>query len=173
MHKTCLLTLAGDDRPGIMDTLAATLLRHGGNWLESRLAHLGSQFAGVVRFEIDDSRLDALRHDLQHQDVMELAVSVKVEETTPADTFGRKLLVTILGLDQPGIVSALVSAFAERQINVEDFRSSTESAAMSGELLFRAEASILVPDDQSSESIREITETIAASLDLDVDLADS
>ncbi len=170
MHKTCLLTLSGDDRPGIMDFLATTLLQHGGNWLESRLAHLGSQFAGVVRFEIDDENLDALRHDLQQQ-VSDLNVAIRIESTAGEVSAGRPADVTVLGLDQPGIVSALVSALAAQGINVEDFRSSTESAAMSGELLFRAVVSILIPENQSDTSIQQALDKIAAQLDLEVDLA--
>jgi len=34
-----------------VSSLADTVARHGGNWLESRMCRLGGQFAGIVRID--------------------------------------------------------------------------------------------------------------------------
>ena len=42
-----VLTLIGPDRPGLVEAVAEVVARHGGNWLESRMAHLAGKFAGA------------------------------------------------------------------------------------------------------------------------------
>ena len=54
MSKTSLvLTVLGTDHPGIVDTIAQAVADQGGNWVESRMARLAGQFAGILRVEID------------------------------------------------------------------------------------------------------------------------
>ena len=43
-----VLTVIGDDRPGLVEQLAAAISEHRGNWLESSMAHLAGKFAGIV-----------------------------------------------------------------------------------------------------------------------------
>ncbi|MCA9795721.1 MAG: glycine cleavage system protein R, partial [Candidatus Eremiobacteraeota bacterium] len=52
--KAFVATVVGPDRPGLMDTLSKTIEAAGGNWLESRMTHLGGHFAGIVRVEVAD-----------------------------------------------------------------------------------------------------------------------
>lgn len=40
-----VLTLIGPDRPGLVEAVADTIAARGGNWVESRMARLGGQFA--------------------------------------------------------------------------------------------------------------------------------
>src|SRR5687768_16438432 len=47
-----VMTLIGEDRPGLVEQLASLVVTHGGNWLESRMSHLGGHFAGILRISI-------------------------------------------------------------------------------------------------------------------------
>ncbi|MCB1106274.1 MAG: glycine cleavage system protein R, partial [Cephaloticoccus sp.] len=49
MLSNLVMTIIGPDRPGLVQLVATTLVDHGGNWLESRMGHLGGQFAGIIR----------------------------------------------------------------------------------------------------------------------------
>ena len=51
MHCYLIMTVLGSDRPGLVRSLADTVAKHGGNWLESRMARLSGQFAGILRVE--------------------------------------------------------------------------------------------------------------------------
>ena len=55
-----VLTLIGPDRPGLVESVAEVIAGHGGNWLESRMAHLTGKFAGILRVEIPTDRVAAL-----------------------------------------------------------------------------------------------------------------
>ncbi|MGI9430405.1 MAG: glycine cleavage system protein R, partial [Bythopirellula sp.] len=61
MSKTSLvLTVLGQDRPGLVDAIAQAVADHGGNWVESRMAHLAGHFAGILRVEVDADQAEAL-----------------------------------------------------------------------------------------------------------------
>ena len=45
-----VLTIIGDDRPGLVDTLSAVIAKHGGNWEESRMACIRKQFSKIPRW---------------------------------------------------------------------------------------------------------------------------
>lgn len=47
MSTFLVLTVIADDKPGIVEQLAATITEHGGNWLESRMAQMAGKFAGI------------------------------------------------------------------------------------------------------------------------------
>src|SRR5258708_1142979 len=49
MQLSLVMTVIGEDRPGLVDSVAGIVADHGGNWLESRMSRLGGQFAGILR----------------------------------------------------------------------------------------------------------------------------
>ena len=64
MKTSLILTLIGPDRPGLVSAVSACAGAHGANWMESRLARLAGQFAGVVRLEVDAAAADGLGRGL-------------------------------------------------------------------------------------------------------------
>ena len=40
MEESLVMTVMGEDRPGLVEALARTVSERGGNWLESRMSHL-------------------------------------------------------------------------------------------------------------------------------------
>src|SRR5688572_15511645 len=65
MSKTSLvLTILGEDRPGLVEQIAKLVADHHGNWLESRMAHLAGQFAGILRVEVDAAHAESLTSSL-------------------------------------------------------------------------------------------------------------
>jgi len=60
-----VLTIIGPDKPGLVERLSDTVTEHGGNWLESRMAHLGGQFAGILRVSVPESQANDLRAALE------------------------------------------------------------------------------------------------------------
>ena len=49
--RSLVMTLIGPDQPGLVDALARVIAAQDANWLDSRMAHLGGQFAGILRVE--------------------------------------------------------------------------------------------------------------------------
>src|SRR3954463_5899253 len=65
MLATLVMTVIGADRPGLVQSVAACVADHGGNWLESRMCHLGGQFAGILRVEVSASQREELEKALR------------------------------------------------------------------------------------------------------------
>ena len=65
MATYLVLTIIGDDKPGLVEKLAETIARHSGSWLESNMSHLAGKFAGILRVSVEESHADALVSDLQ------------------------------------------------------------------------------------------------------------
>ena len=52
MQKNLVLTVIGPDRPGLVESLSRLVGEHGGNWTQSRMAHLAGQFAGILQIAL-------------------------------------------------------------------------------------------------------------------------
>src|SRR5512142_2901448 len=99
-----VLTLIGPDRPGLVETVAEPITAHGGNWLESRMAHLAGQFAGILRVEVPDANAKALGEALRRLEARGLRIAVEVGPTAEPGPARRAYVVELVGLDKPGIV---------------------------------------------------------------------
>src|SRR5262245_26720403 len=141
MSKTSLvLTVLGADRPGLVQSLARVVAEHGGNWVESRMAHLAGQFAGILRVEVDADQAEALAQALRALATTGLESIVHPDVTvTPAD---RTPLVKLdlVGQDRPGIVREISRVLVAQGVNVEELHTECVAAAESGQSLFRATA---------------------------------
>ena len=137
--------------------------------MESRMARLSGHFAGVLRVSVPEEQVDALTRALQSLDES-LQISVTRSELEPPASDAQKLRLEILGSDRPGIVHDISRALADRGINVEELRTEIMSAPMSGEMLFLANADLLIPAGLNLERLRKDLEALAHELMVDIDL---
>ncbi|MFN7140472.1 MAG: glycine cleavage system protein R, partial [Limisphaerales bacterium] len=152
-----------------VEMLADIVAKHGGNWLESRLSHLGGQFAGMLRIEIPAENESALAWELKGLSTKGLTVVVQGEKT-PAGKGRSSAILELVGSDRPGIVRQISSALAGRGINVEELSTELASAPMSGETLFKAQAKLHLPENCSLNDLRGDLERIAQDLFVDISL---
>jgi glycine cleavage system regulatory protein len=171
MGNHLILTVAGPDRPGLVERVAAAVARQDGNWLESRLIHLGGYFAGVVRVDVPAPAHPALRADLEA--MSRDGFSVQMTAAAAAAAPGREIRLSVTGLDHPGIVSQITAAVARAGLNVEEFRSEVTSAPMSGEPLFTAEVRLSGPADANLEALRTNLEKLSAELMVEAALTEA
>jgi glycine cleavage system regulatory protein len=164
-----VLTVIGPDRPGLVEALAKTVADHGASWLESRMAHLAGQFAGLLRVAVPAARADELSRALHALESRGLRVIVEVARGGAIDAAPR-LRLELVGLDRPGIVRDISRAIAERGVNVEELESHTSSAPMSGETLFHAEAWLRPPHGASADELRTALEKLADELMVELSL---
>lgn len=170
MATYLVLTIIGDDKPGLVGLLSETISRHSGNWLESNMSHLAGKFAGILRVSVGDDEADALVSDLQGlSSVLKLVVE-KVNMAEPAPR-QRSLRLTLVGNDRPGIVREISRALAQAGVNVEELTTQISSAPMSGEPLFQAEAELKVPVDLDSGALKGRLEQLADDLIVEISLA--
>jgi len=166
------MTVIGPDRPGLVDSVAALVAEHGGNWLESRMSRLGGQFAGILRVEVPGENEPALVAALKKLEARGLAVVVHPDQPKPMPASARQSVLDIVGQDRPGIVREISHALASFGVNVEELHTECASAAMSGETMFKAHARLSIPASCDAAQVRQQLEKIAADLIVEISLAE-
>lgn len=161
MNKSLVMTVIGPDRPGLVDSLASTVARHQGSWLESRMANLAGSFAGIVRVECPTDQAPALVTALGALDGLSINA---VEESPPGASPSETLLFDVLGNDRPGIIRQLAAAIAAAGGNVEELNSDLESAPMSGHPVFRATGTVAVPAGFDPDTLADALEDLGPDL---------
>jgi glycine cleavage system regulatory protein len=169
-----VLTLLGPDRPGLVERVSQVLIDNGGNWVESRMAHLAGQFAGILRVELPRDRTSAFKSACRTLGTEGLQVLLVEAQESPKDVPLRRMLrLELIGHDRPGIVREISQALAHQGINVEELQTGVESAPMSAEMLFFAKALLAVPVDLSTEGLARQLESIGNDLTVDITLLPS
>lgn len=171
MLTTLVMTIIGADRPGLVQRVAAQVADHGGNWLESRMCHLGGQFAGILRIEVPAAKAAALVQALRDLEAAGLHTLLHTESgAVVAPAAGRSATLELVGQDRPGILRAVAAVLATHGLNVEDLASERVSVPMGGGTLFQARIRVAVPAGASLAAVRADLEKIAAELMVDLQL---
>jgi glycine cleavage system regulatory protein len=167
-----ILTVLGDDRPGLVESLAQLIAAHDGNWLESRMARLAGKFAGILRATVPAANAAVLQQALHELSTQGLTVVVESSADDVATPPYRGFKLAVLGMDRPGIVRDIAHVLAEHGVNIAGFESTYSSAPMSGETLFRASAQLQVPGVVMIAALQATLEQLAHDLMVDITLED-
>ncbi len=166
MTARVILSVVGSDRPGLTQALADAVMAAGGNWLESHLSRLGGTYVGSVLVALDPARLATLEDRIRAVDASGLRVSIVPAGDTP-DALGTPLWVELVGQDRPGIVREVTAVLADLAVNIERFSTSAENSAHSGELLFRMNALVTIPQGKTADDIQAALEAISGEIMVD------
>ncbi len=168
MPKDFVVTFVARDRPGLVDILSETITAHGGNWLESKMAHLAEKFAGIVRVRAPSARAEEMADALAA--LSDHGFRVQVEEARSAENPapGKSLQIEILGPDQPGIVHEISHCLANHKVSVEDLETSLEDAPFAGGKLFKATLTLLLPAGLDNDKLADALEEIGSAVMVDV-----
>jgi glycine cleavage system regulatory protein len=170
MLATLVMTVIGADRPGLVQMVASRVADHGGNWLESRMGHLGGQFAGILRVEVDEARVNEMVGALHRLEDEGLRVIIHAERGAAPTARGLVATVELVGQDRPGILRSVSGVFAQHGVNVEELASERVPAPHGGGTLFQARATVLVPPTVKLAAVRADLEKIASDLMVDLKL---
>ena len=168
MPAPLVMTFIGRDRPGLVSAIAAKVAAQGGAWLESRLARLAGQFAGLVRIEIDETRIAALTADLRELEAEGLRITVERGLAESDEAPVRTLRLELLGLDRPGIVREVSQTLSALGVNIEEFESGLTPAPFTGAPMFYATTRLRAPVNLSIDDLRKALERLAGELMADI-----
>jgi glycine cleavage system regulatory protein len=171
MARVLVLTVIGEDRPGLVEALAEMISAHSGSWDESRMARLAGHFAGVVQVHVPEEQAADLIGALATLSTRGLDVAVVDSDWSMTAVDHRDVFeLELVGQDRPGIVREISSALSLLGVSVQDLRTIVENAPMSGERLFRARAELAPPSGVELEAIRAALERLADELMVDITL---
>jgi glycine cleavage system transcriptional repressor len=160
------VSVVGRDRPGIVAALAEVLLRHGVNIEDSRMTilrgHLAMTLVVATPEEADAGRVGDELQAVRERLGLESVSLAEVEALEPDPDAGPSHIVSIYGVDHPGIVHAVSSALAERGWNITDLETRLTSGGEAGPL-YAMVMEVALTGGASTEQLEHALAPVAAA----------
>ncbi len=170
MPKDIVITMLAKDRPGLVEQIAGIVTQYGGNWVESSMARLCGEFAGLLRVQVPEDRADALQDALEKLSGETMTITVCKAGQPVISQSGPRARLELTGLDHTGIVHQVTRVLARMSVNLEQLETKVFTASLSGEPMFTARAEIRLPEELDMTALREALETLAADIMVDINL---
>jgi glycine cleavage system transcriptional repressor len=152
----------GRDRPGIVAAVSKALLAHEGNIEDSQMAILRGHFTMTLIVSAPDGAdLERLARDLAAvKDSLGLeALSVSEVTDVSAEDLAPSHIVSVYGVDHPGIVHAVSAALAAQGVSITDLQTHLAGGA-EGEPVYAMLLEVALPEDSDVDRVeRELAET--------------
>lgn len=173
MATLLVLTVIGEDRPGLVESVSRTVAEHGGSWLESRMARLANRFAGILLVSVPEASAGALTDALLSLKSEGLHVNVEAGAAEPPSMEYRTAKLEIVGHDRKGIVHDISETLARRHVSIDDLETELTSASWSGDSLCQVKAELRLPRNLDPALLREDLEDLANEFMVELLLDDS
>lgn len=170
MATNLVLTVIGQDKPGLVESLAEVVAHNSGNWLESSMSQLAGKFAGILRVSVDDADAENLISALDGiSDQLKIVIE-RVDGEIEVES-SKMIELSLVGNDRPGIVREISHALSGLSVNVEELSTECEPAPMSSGDLFKAYAKLKTPSGLEPEVLQQELEAIADDLMVEINLS--
>ena len=170
MTTYLVLTAIGEDKPGLVESLAQVIAGNSGNWLESSMSQLAGKFAGILRVSVSDSEVDQLISALDGISDQLTLVIERVDSDFEIE-LPQTVELNLIGNDRPGIIREFSHAVASLSVNVEQLSTEGVPAPMSSEVLFKAKANLKVPVGLKLEVLQQEIERLADDLIVEMQIS--
>lgn len=167
------LSALGRDHPGIVAGVTGVLVGRRVNVEDSRMAILRGEFAMVLVLGAPHHLdLGALERDLDRvrdELGLEALTLTEIAEDLAADGSPPTHIVSVYGADHPGIVHAVTSALAEREVNIADLTTRLVDEP-GGEPLYAMALEVTLPGTLDLSDLDGALATVAADQGVEVSL---
>ena len=164
--KSILISVLGDDKPGLLDSLSEIIVSNDGDWIESNMSTVEAKFAGILRVNVPPKNAKKLIKELTSS---KLGLQI-AEETAPV-TFSdfKSYNIELIGQNHVGIINKLSHVLTyELKANVEGIKTEIVDASMSGEQLFKAQITLHLPKSVDERLIKDKLELIADEMMVEI-----
>ena len=127
-----VITLAGEDRSGLVSAVADAVSAHGGNWEGSQLAERAGVFAGVVEISVADESAQTLLDALRALDETLTVTALSGVGASAADRQVSSLVISLVANDRPGIVRDVSAVLAAHELSIDDLSTEVLRGIRSG-----------------------------------------
>jgi glycine cleavage system transcriptional repressor len=166
------LSAVGRDRPGIVAATTEVLLRHGVNVEDSRMSILRGHFTMMLILDVPEgtdgqrlsSDLEAVANELELEAVAVGPVE-PLAERAPEPTH----VLSIYGVDHPGIVHQATQALADHGVNITDLETRLADGE-DGPPLYALLIEVVVPADADAPKLDEALSAMGERESVEVSL---
>ncbi|GAB5402523.1 MAG: glycine cleavage system protein R [Aureliella sp.] len=153
MKTDLILTFTSQDRPGVVELLTTTVVSHGGNWEESRLAKLCGDFAGIVRISVPSENVDAFQSAVDALGDKGISATLRAS-SQPTLVASDLYMLRCDGADHEGIANRITGFLAGRGINVEEMTTAVTPAPTTGTPVFNMTCTIAIAHKIDIDSLQ-------------------
>jgi glycine cleavage system transcriptional repressor len=164
------LSAIGRDRPGIVAEVTRALLGHSLNITDSQMAVLSGHFTMMLVVTAPEGTdLDAVAEELARtRDRLSLdALSLSPLGDADVAVLAPSQIVSVYGVDHPGIVHAVSARLAAREVNVTDLE--TRLIGEGGQAgLYAMVLEVALPSGMEPDTLRAMLDEVGAEQGVDV-----
>ncbi|KZZ21449.1 glycine cleavage system protein R, partial [Oleiphilus sp. HI0078] len=156
-HKPNFLVISsiGTDKPGIVNELAKACSTNQCNIIDSRMTVLGGEFAVIMMVSGAWDAIAKLEASLPALSES-LGLTTTAKQTQQRDSHpALAYTVSVVALDNPGIVHEIAQYFSSQNINIDDLQTGTYSAPHTGTQMFNLSMTIRLSADTHIASLRD------------------
>ena len=173
MQKYLVVTVSGQDHPGIVNYITKLLLKYHGNVETSRMARLGGEFTMLMMASVMEDKFDALQDGIRQ--LRDKGYQLTIRETgrdTSVEYNGwLPYKIEVTGADHEGIVHDLTHYLSEQHINIETMDTDVIKAPMSGTPLFKMTGVIVVPPELSYSELKDALTDVGDELGINTEIS--
>jgi glycine cleavage system transcriptional repressor len=152
------LTAIGRDRPGIVAAVSSVLLEYQGNVEDSQMTILRGRFTIMLIVSaadtVDASRLEADLERTRSELGLDAIALSEVGDVELGAEAAPSHVVSVYGVDHPGIVHAVTSALAGEGVNIVDLTTRLVGGG-EGEPLYAMMMEVTLPAEQTAEAVEQ------------------
>jgi glycine cleavage system transcriptional repressor len=152
------VTAIGRDRPGIVAAVSSVLLEHQGNVEDSQMTILRGRFTIMLIVSaadtVDASRLEADLERTRSELGLDAIALSEVGDVELGAEAAPSHVVSVYGVDHPGIVHAVTSALAGEGVNIVDLTTRLVGGG-EGEPLYAMMMEVTLPAEQTAEAVEQ------------------
>lgn len=166
--RAVLLTVVGNDRPGIVERITREVVARAGNVEQSRSARLAGQFASFLVVSVKDGDVGALERALAGLSADGLQVSTRpvAEHTRIGEGYVAHQL-EVRGADHEGIIHELCQLLAAQHVNIAEMSTDVTPSPGTGTPMFSMDATLELPPSVAARELKKALGELADRLAVD------
>ncbi|WP_422374619.1 glycine cleavage system protein R [Roseibium sp.] len=172
MQTHLVFTVIAKDRPGLVERMAEVIAGLGGNWIESSMARLGGEFAGIVRVAIAGDKSKELVGQLEALSADGIDITLRSDKDGDETPAGASARLDLVSQDHPGILRDITHVLSEKGVSIEHLETEVAAGSMQGEAMFKARADLRLPVGLDPSDLSDALQETAGDLMADVNLVD-
>jgi glycine cleavage system transcriptional repressor len=171
--KKIVLTLIGDDKPGIVAGITELLFKRGLNIEDSTMTILQGKFAIILLAKLppkgEFAELKRAAAELGKKLGVRIGVETIKDAAESSENLGKNYIVTAFGADRTGIIYYISRELAKSGVNIE-FLETKLLSAMGKDAIYSFVADVVVPPAVSVPEIRKKLGALAKKMSLDISI---
>jgi len=141
MNIQFIATIYGEERSGIMKSLAHETHKLGGRWIDSRVSHLCGYFAGIIKIEVPEGNIETLKSTISNHD----HITAHFFRCNDLKHEYQLWSLTFEAEDRSGLIDQISQALAEFSVDIDDMESHRYPVVELGQSVLKVSCTLRTP----------------------------